>query len=82
MILRAGIRYRASFSEHCWICSYIQKRPQLVFPRVAEILSKLEIVIPIVEPLGAPTLSPLAKPTGTESPPVPPRAASAKPDAP
>ena len=33
-------------------------------------------------PLGAPTLCSLAKPTGTESPPVSPEATSAKPDAP
>ena len=33
-------------------------------------------------PLGAPTLCSLAKPTGTESPPVSPEATSAKPDVP
>ena len=54
----------------------------LLFPRVAESLSTKATNSCLQLPLGAPTLCSLAKPTGTESPPVSPEATSAKPDVP
>ena len=54
----------------------------LLFPRVAESLSTKSTNSYLQLPLGAPTLCSLAKPTGTESPPVSPEATSAKPDVP
>ena len=70
-------------TDSCLVMGTInQTRPQLIFPRVAECLSRIQQGYTSYGPLGAPTLCSLAKPTGTESPPVPPRAASAKPDAP
>ena len=62
---------------------YIYKHDHsLLVPRVAESLSTKARNSYLQLPLGAPTLCSLAKPTGTESPPVSPEATSAKPDVP
>ena len=63
------------------VCIYKHDH-SLLFPRVAESLSTKSTNSYLQLPLGAPTLCSLAKPTGTESPPVSPEATSAKPDVP